>query len=179
MPSILKKQWQIINTLFGGLWDCVMDVLFIPFGACVRFRSSQSSSRASSALMTSSSSSCGFLRRSAKRMAMIITLSGWLIKISWNMDTNMETSHSSCCLLSNWSPYRSVKNPAAAAVERQTNHPMYTNHHGNIHLNLLFIFVFTGDFSGETKRSVDSMEFLPFDGPGETKKTAIAKIVIV
>lgn len=53
---------------------------------------------------------------------------------------------------------------------------MYTNHHGNIHLNLLLFFIFTGDFSGETKRSVDSMEFLPFDGPGETKKTAIAKI---
>lgn len=85
----------------------------------------------------------------------------------------METSHSSCCLLSNWSPYKSVKNPAAAAVERQTNHPMYTNHHGNIHLSLLLFFVFTGGFSGETKGSVDSMEFLLFDGPGETKKIAI------
>ena len=144
-------------TLSGGRRDCVTAVCPSPLCAWLRFFSSHSSSLASSALMTSSSSSWGFLKRRAKKIATMTTFSGWLTKMSWNIDTNMDTSHSSCCLFSNWSPYNNVKNPAATAVEMQKNHPKYTNHHGNKHF-VFFLLFFSLVFSGETKGEVDPTE---------------------
>ena len=82
----------------------------------------------------------------------------------------MDTSHSSCCLLSNCNPYNSVKKPAAAAVERQKNQPIYTNHHGNKHVSF-FRFFFSLGLSVETKAAVDSTESLLQTDPGKTAET--------
>ena len=145
-----------------------MTAIFLsPVCACLRFCSSHSSSRASSALITSSSSSCGFLKSRAKKMATMITLSGWLTKMSWIIDTNMETSHSSCSLFSNCSPYNSVKKPAAVAVAKHRNHAIYTNHHGNKQLSF-FRSLFVFDFSGETNAVVDSTESRLLTGSWQT-----------
>lgn len=164
------------HTLSGGRWYCVLAALASPLCACGRFCSSHSSSRANSALITSSSSSCGFFKSKANKTAMNMTLIGWLTRTSCAMDTNMEMSHSSCCLLSKLIPYKSVKNPATIAVERQKNQPMYTNHQGNRHFNFNFFFFFFLGVSGGTNAVVVFTEsLLPMD-PGQTFKRMKNKI---
>lgn len=155
-----------LNTLSGGRWCCVSPALASLFCVRVRFCSSHSSSRASSALMTSSSSSCGFFKSSANKMATIITFRGWLIKMSCAIDTNMDTSHSSCCLLSKLTPYKSVKNPATTAVEKHINQPMYTNHQGNRQFSFRFFF-FLGFTTGTNSVVVSTESALQMD-PGQT-----------